>query len=180
MAFIQNEFGNIGGINRKLRGGQIFNYVNPDDTLAEITAPGYFNKAASAFGIHDEIHLVGTEGPQVVRVVNASIPIVVGHVSGGGVQDITDSGVASLVTGVTLITTTGAAQVITLADGFFGQHKIFFVVSNSGATNSLITPANFADGTSLEFDGDFDTVGLVWLGSIGWKTMDLRAMIFIA
>lgn len=180
MAFKQRDFGGIGGFTRKLRGGQIFQYVDIADTLAEMTTPGYFNRVASAFGAHDEIHLVGSEGPQVVRIVNASIPITVGHVSGGGVQNITDSGVASLVTGVTLITTTGAAQVITLADGFFGQHKIFFVVSNSGATNSLITPANFADGTSLEFDGDFDTVGLVWLGSIGWKTMDLRAMIFIA
>lgn len=180
MAFKQRDFSGIGGFSRKLAGGQVFRYVNPDDTLAEITAPGYFNGVATAFGLHDEIHIVGTEGPQVVRIVNASVPIVVGHVYGGGAQNITDSGVASLVTGVTLITTTGASQVITLADGFFGQHKIFYVVSNSGATNSLITPDTFADGTSLEFDGDFDTAGLIFLGSIGWRLMDLRAMVIIA
>ncbi len=87
----------------------------------------------------------------------------------GGVQALADSGAADLTNLVTELTTTGAgAAAVTLANGTTaGQIKIITMVADGGGT-ATVTPATFANGTSMAFADVNDTVMLVWANTIGW------------
>lgn len=85
----------------------------------------------------------------------------------------TDAGVAaSLTTVITEITTNGDSDLdnVTLANGTSGQIKIFIVVVEGNASDTVkVTPATMLEGTQITFDG---TVGqgctMVYADSEGW------------
>lgn len=64
---------------------------------------------------------------------------------------------------VSLITSTGA-HTVTLADGTYDGQVKKVILSVDGGTVTL-TPANFADGTSLTLADILDCVELIWDGS---------------
>jgi len=79
---------------------------------------------------------------------------------------------ASLTTIATEITTDGGADLneATLANGTVGQIKIFTIVVEGNAGDTLkITPATMAEGTQITFDG---TVGqgcvMIYTTTVGW------------
>ena len=60
--------------------------------------------------------------------------------------------------------TSAGAHTVTLADGTYDGQVKSIILSVDGGTVTL-TPANFADGTSLTFADELDTAVLVWDGS---------------
>lgn len=60
--------------------------------------------------------------------------------------------------------TSAGAHTVTLADGSFAGQEKTIILSVDGGTVTL-TPANFADGTSLTFDDILDTATLVFDGT---------------
>jgi hypothetical protein len=86
----------------------------------------------------------------------------------GGVQALSGAGAADLTNLVTELTTAAGAAAVTLANGTTaGQIKIITMVVDGGGT-ATVTPATFANGTSMAFADVNDTVMLVWANTIGW------------
>ena len=86
----------------------------------------------------------------------------------GGVQALSGAGAADLTNLVTELTTGAGAAAVTLANGTTaGQIKIITMVVDGGGT-ATITPATFANGTSIAFADVNDTVVLVYANTIGW------------
>ena len=85
----------------------------------------------------------------------------------GGVQALSGAGAADTTNVITEITTGVGAAAVTLANGTAGQIKILTMVVDGGGT-ATITPATFANGTSIAFADVNDTVVLVYANTIGW------------
>lgn len=66
-------------------------------------------------------------------------------------------------TSITHIDTTGGAHAGALADGTNGQVKIITMIADGG--DSVITPTNFANGTTITFEDVNDTVTLIFTNS---------------
>ena len=84
-------------------------------------------------------------------------------------QSLTGAGAANVTSAVTAFTTNtdnSNANAVTLANGTTGQLKILYtkVESSSGQT-SVVTPAAFANGTTLTFDAVGDSAILYYNGS---------------
>lgn len=98
------------------------------------------------------------------------------NVFGGSVEILSGTGAfgaVSLSKEVTLVTTTGAATA-SLADGVVGQKKTIVVVASGG--NLVLTPASFANGTTLTFDAALEYVSLVFT-SAGWVSLGATATV---
>ena len=85
----------------------------------------------------------------------------------GSRQAISGAGAINLTTLFTEITTTGA-QAFTLANGTVGQMKIITMAVDGG--DATITPATFANGTSITMDAVNDSVTLIY-GANGWVVL---------
>lgn len=103
-----------------------------------------------------------------VRDVFQNIPTWVGL--DGTPQAITDTSTAPDVTSTTgtsithiNTTTAGGAHAAGLADGAQGQIKIITLISDGG--DSVITPSNFANGSTITFADVNDTVTLIFTNS---------------
>jgi len=84
----------------------------------------------------------------------------------GGVQSLTGAGAVDLDNLVTELTTTGA-NALTLADGTTsGQIKIINMIVDGG--DGTLTPATFANGSTITFDAVGESATLVWNSTIGW------------
>lgn len=77
-------------------------------------------------------------------------------------QSLTGAGAISLTTSKTHFTDTGT-NALTIADGAEGQHKYIFHKATSGGTG-VLTPVNFAGGTTITFNAVGDTVHLMFTG----------------
>ena len=82
-------------------------------------------------------------------------------------QTLTGAGAVDVTTAITWIVTTGV-NALTLADGVEGQTKM--IVMKTDAGNGTLTPANFAQGTTITFDAVGDSVSLLFTNS-GWHVM---------
>lgn len=81
------------------------------------------------------------------------------------------SGALSLLTRTSLIDVTGT-QAYTLADGSFeGQRKTIRVIVAATTPDGTLTPATFADGTSISLDALEESVELQWSSSGGWRVV---------
>ena len=86
-----------------------------------------------------------------------------------GIETVT-SGALSLGVVTSLISVTGT-QAYTLADGSFeGQRKVLRVIVAASTPDGTLTPANFADGTSIDLDAVDEQVELQWTGS-DWRVI---------
>ena len=85
----------------------------------------------------------------------------------GGLQELVGPGVVNLTTTSTEIVTTGT-DAYTLANGTYGQIKHIIKIGGPGA--ATITPASFANGTSVELASDFNCVSLLYTNS-GWAVI---------
>lgn len=85
----------------------------------------------------------------------------------GGMQEIVGPGVVNITTTSTEIVTTGT-DAYTLANGTYGQVKHIIKIGGTGA--ATITPASFANGTSVELAANFNSVSLLYTNS-GWAVI---------
>jgi len=84
----------------------------------------------------------------------------------GGVQSLSGAGAVDLTNLITEVTTTGA-NALTLADGTTsGQIKIINMIVDGG--DGTLTPATFANGTTITFDAVGESATLVWNSTVGW------------
>jgi hypothetical protein len=82
-------------------------------------------------------------------------------------QTLTGAGAIDVTTAITWIVTTGV-NALTLADGVEGQTK--YIVMKTDAGNGTLTPANFAQGTTITFDAVGDSVSLLFTNA-AWHSM---------
>lgn len=90
-------------------------------------------------------------------------------------QNLSGAGAVSLTTRYTRLTSSGIGQAITLADGsFVGQRKTIRAASGHGGGNTqVLTPATFADGTTVTFDAVGEVIELEWQTG-GWCICSLN------
>ena len=84
----------------------------------------------------------------------------------GTPQALSGAGAANITAAITNCTSTGATQVVTLADGAQGQVKICSHIVDGGSVR--ITPSNLDGGSYAELDAVGDTVVLLFNDS-AWQ-----------
>ena len=113
-----------------------------DDTAYDATSWNDNTQPATKNAIRDKIELM-TDTTTTTE-----------SVSGAGSIDITSD--------ITLLTTIGtSANNFTLADGSEGQEKIIILKNEDG--NAIITPTNFANGTTITFDSENEIIKLLFI-----------------
>ena len=90
-----------------------------------------------------------------------------GNKTVGTTEAVNSATALSLNTMISELTTAGSGLAMTLANGVVGQVKIITMVVDGGGTATL-TPATFANGTTIAFDAVNETVMLVYANTIGW------------
>jgi len=85
-------------------------------------------------------------------------------------QTLTGAGAVDITSAITWIVTTGT-NALTLADGVEGQTKMIVMKTDGG--DGTLTPANFAQGTSIAFDAVGDSVSLLFTNA-AWHVMGGR------
>ena len=86
-------------------------------------------------------------------------------------QTLTGPGAVNITTSITHLVTTGA-DALTLADGAEGQIK--YIVMKTDGGDGTLTPAHYANGTTLTFDDVGDSVMLLFTNG-AWHWMGGRA-----
>ena len=130
------------------------------DSLTAVRAQD--NTSARAFSAGDRIELRPTAA--LFESIRDGIGIT------GEADAISSAGAVSLTHLVTEVTTGGSAMAISLANGTAGQIKIISMVVDGGGTATL-TPATFANGTTIAFADVNDTVMLLYANTIGWAVV---------
>jgi hypothetical protein len=75
-------------------------------------------------------------------------------------QALSGAGAVDVVSSITEITSTGASEALTLADGTEGQLKFLVHVTDGGS--SILTPTNFGSGSTLTFTDAGDAATLLF------------------
>lgn len=140
-------------------------YVVDDQTVAAEASGGQV-----VAGIVDKI---GDDGLVYVRIpdeLDATAALV--GASFGDIETVT-SGALSLYKRTSLISITGT-QAYTLADGLYeGQRKSVIVTVAATSPDGTLTPATFADGTSIDLDAVGESVELEWHATGGWRVISI-------
>lgn len=169
MAFTNGNFKEAGGPGNEVTGGQVYSYHSTDDALATILASGYFDDIQGTLNDRDTMIVTGTDGTQLVEITNtAGVITVLGTGGTGTVDSVSGAGTASVLTALTLHTTSGGADVLTIPDGLYvGQRKSVAMLVDS--TSSVVTPTTTLGAwaiVTLLVVGD--ACDLMWTGAGGW------------
>jgi hypothetical protein len=103
-----------------------------------------------------------------VTSLNGFIGAVTGNVVGditASVQSLSGAGAVNLTDMMTSLTTTGASQALTLADGVVGQIKIITHTVDGGS--AILTPTTKIGFSTVTFTAVGDTVTMVYTAA-GW------------
>ena len=91
-----------------------------------------------------------------------------------GTQTLSGAGAVSLTTTLTSLTTTGAAQALTLANGTVGQVKIIVHAVDGGS--AVLTPTTAIGFTTITFTNVGESASLVYT-SAGWAITALNGAV---
>lgn len=91
----------------------------------------------------------------------------------GGVQALSGAGAVDVTTLVTSLTTTGAAQALTLADGAAGQIKVIVHAVDGGS--AVLTPTTKIGFSTITFTAVGDSVTLAYV-STGWAVVGSKGV----
>ena len=91
-----------------------------------------------------------------------------------GVQSLSGAGAVNLTTSLTSLTTTGAAQALTLADGTAGQIKIVVHAVDGGS--AVLTPTTKIGFSTITFTGVGESATLVYTAA-GWAIVALNGAV---
>lgn len=78
-------------------------------------------------------------------------------------QSLSGAGAVDVVSSITEITSTGASEALTLADGTDGQIKTIIHITDGGS--GVLTPSNFGSGSTITFTNVGDTATLLFTNS---------------
>ena len=117
-------------------------------------------------------------GPVTSR--NGFIGAITGNITGnvtgivfGTVQALSGAGAVNITTAVTALTTTGASQALTLANGAAGQFKTIVHTVDGGS--AVLTPTTAIGFTTITFTNVGDTVQLFY-SSTGWAVIGSKGV----
>jgi hypothetical protein len=102
---------------------------------------------------------------------------VTGNVTGvttGSVQALSGAGAVNVTTAVTSLTTTGAAQALTLANGAAGQFKTIVHTVDGGS--AVLTPTTKIGFTTITFTNVGESATLVYTAA-GWAIVALNGAV---
>ena len=102
---------------------------------------------------------------------------VTGNVTGvttGSVQALSGAGAVNVTTAVTSLTTTGAAQALTLANGAAGQFKTIVHTVDGGS--AVLTPTTKIGFTTITFTNVGESAMLVYTAA-GWAIVALNGAV---
>ena len=102
---------------------------------------------------------------------------VTGNVTGvttGTVQALSGAGAVNITTAVTSLTTTGAAQALTLANGVVGQFKTIVHTVDGGS--AVLTPTTKIGFTTITFTNVGESATLVYTAA-GWAIVALNGAV---
>jgi hypothetical protein len=115
-----------------------------------------------------------------VTSTNGFIGAITGNVTGNvtgdifaSTQSLSGAGAVNLTDMLTSLTTTGAAQALTLADGTVGQIKIITHTVDGGS--AVLTPTTKIGFTTITFTNVGDTVTFIYT-SAGWAIIGSRGI----
>ena len=117
-------------------------------------------------------------GFQTVSVNATTGTVTVGATFGNdvvlGTQSLSGAGAVDITNALTQLTTTGAAQALTLADGAVGEIKIISHVVDGGS--AVLTPTTKIGFTTITFTNVGDSAMLVYT-SAGWDIVALNGAV---
>ena len=108
---------------------------------------------------------------------NGFVGAVTGTVTGitvESVQSLSGAGAVNVTTGMTALTTTGAAQALTLANGTAGQVKMIVHAVDGGS--AVLTPTTKIGFSTITFTNVGDAVTLVYT-SVGWAIVGISGAV---
>jgi len=115
-----------------------------------------------------------------VTSTNGFIGAVTGNITGnvtgivyGTVQLLSGAGAVNITTAVTCVTTTGASQALTLANGTVGQFKT--VVHTVDGGSAILTPTTKIGFTTITFTNVGDSVALYY-STTGWAVVGSKGV----
>jgi len=91
------------------------------------------------------------------------------------IQALSGAGAVDIVTEITRLTTTGAAQALTLANGTAGQRKTIIHEVDGGS--AVLTPTTKTGFTTITFTNVGDSATLVYLTTRGWMIQALNGAV---
>lgn len=171
--YIDNSSGSNGDLSVRVSVG-VFGFVNDGNAIAQADI------GKRCFVVDDQTVADETEGSDVVAGVVDSIGgdgfvyvrLLDGEGLVHGVETVT-SGALSLYKRTSLISVTGTAA-YTLAAGLYeGQRKSIYVTVAASTPDGTLTPATFADGTSLDLDAVSESAELEYHATGGWQLVAL-------
>jgi hypothetical protein len=116
-----------------------------------------------------------------VTSTNGFIGAVTGDVTGnvtgvttGSVQALSGAGAINITTAVTSLTTTGAAEALTLANGTVGQFKTIVHTVDGGS--AVLTPTTKIGFTTITFTDVGESATLVYTAA-GWAIVALNGAV---
>lgn len=90
-----------------------------------------------------------------------------------GVQSLSGAGAVDITNGLTSLTTTGASQALTLADGAAGQVK--YIVHAVDGGSAILTPTTKIGFSTITFTAVGDSATLVYTAT-GWAIIGSRGV----
>lgn len=93
----------------------------------------------------------------------------------GSVQSLSGAGAVNVTTEVTALTTSGAAQALTLANGVAGQTKVIIHEVDGGS--AVLTPTTKTGFTTITFTNAGDSCVLRYLTTRGWMIQALNGAV---
>jgi len=101
--------------------------------------------------------------------------------TGTGITATSGPGAVAVTGAVHEITTTGAADAMTLANGTAGQRlSVIYVAEGGGADTAVITPTTLAGGTTITLSVLGDSCDLVYSATGGWYVLGLGGTAAVA
>jgi hypothetical protein len=155
--------GNTNGGHLTIKGGSSSGTGTAGIVYLEAGDPGAGGTEA---GIQLKTHAAGAAA-STAFAVSSTMTTTYKPLLYSGVQVLTGAGAVDLTSPITHIVTTGA-NALTLADGIEGQTKMIIMKTDGG--DGTLTPANFAQGTTITFDAVGESVYLLFTNG-GWHKM---------
>jgi hypothetical protein len=119
----------------------------------------------------------GFEGDITGNIVGNVTGNVTGTLTGKvveSIQSLSGAGAVNLTTGMTSLTTTGAAQALTLANGTAGQVKVIVHAVDGGS--AVLTPTTKIGFSTITFTNVGDAVTLVYTAA-GWAIIGINGAV---
>lgn len=144
---------------------------------------------ASSFVVNGIGHLINASANMVLQAAGAFPSAIKLEAPSGGIElegrvtaslatSTTGAGAVPVQSRIHRITTTGAGNALTLANGAAGQYlDLIYVAESAGTDTAVLTPTTLAGGTTITFNAVGDTASLVYDATGGWYKLGGSAVL---